>query len=162
MDQNEKPMFHSAVVFVDNIEISKKFYIDILGQEIEMDFGRCVGFVRGFTIWDYAYALRMMELDDNKEDSIGKRNVELYFEISDLDLFYNKLKKEHIEFVHSMKEQPWGQRCIRIYDPDRHILEIGEPMSIVIQRFSEKGLSVDEIVKKTMMPLDIVNNVLSN
>lgn len=160
MDQNKMPKYNGAVFFVDNIEKSKKFYRDILGQKVEMDFGRCVGFVGGLAIWDLNYAYHMIELDESIERPIGKNNVEIYFEIEDIDTLYDRIKNEKISFIHKVKEQPWGQRCFRIYDPDNHIVEFAEPMSIVIKRFSNQGLSVEEIVNKTLMPLKIVKSVL--
>ena len=89
-----------------------------------------------------------------------KSGSEIYFEIEDITTLYNSIKKENIEFLHDIKEQPWGQRCFRIYDPDKHIIEFGEPMSIVIQRFSNQGISIEGIVKKTLMPLEVVEKVL--
>jgi predicted enzyme related to lactoylglutathione lyase len=160
MVNNEKPKYNGAVFFVDNVEKSKKFYTDILEQKIEMDFGRCVGFIGGFAIWDAAYASNMIGLDKSIKKLLSKGNVEIYFEIDDIDLLFDRIKKEKIDFVHEIKEQPWGQRCFRIYDPDKHIIEFGEPMPVVIQRFSNQGFSVEDIVKKTMMPLDIINKVL--
>ena len=47
-----------------------------------------------------------------------------------------------------LKSNHEGQKCFRIYDPDKHIIEFGEPMSIVIERFGNQGLSVEDIVKK--------------
>jgi len=160
MDKNEKPKYTGAVFFVDNVEKTKTFYTNILGQKIEMDFGRCVGFIGGFAIWDSAYAHNMMGLDKTEERPLGKRNVEIYFEIEDINTLFDRIQNENIDFVHEIKEQPWGQRCFRIYDPDKHIIEFGEPMPIVIQRFSSQGISIEEIVKKTLMPLDIVKKVL--
>ena len=32
-------------------------------------------------------------------------------------------------------EYPWGQRDFRLYDPDKHIIEIAEDMNTVIRRF---------------------------
>jgi predicted enzyme related to lactoylglutathione lyase len=160
MDKSEKPKYNGAVFFVDDVEKSKKFYSDILGQKIEMDFGRCVGFIGGFAIWDSAYAYDMMGFDKSDERPLGKRNVEIYFEIEDINILFDRIKKENVYFVHEIKEQPWGQRCFRIYDPDKHIIEFGEPMSIVIQRFSNQGLSVGDIVNKTLMPLEVVKKVL--
>ena len=147
-------------MIVRTVEKSKKFYTEILGQKIEMDFGRCVGFIGGFAIWDLAYAYNMMGLDESDERPIGKRNVEIYFEIEDINTLYDRIQKENIDFVHDIIEQSWGQRCFRIYDPDKHIIEFGEPMPMVIQRFSNQGLSVEEIVEKTLMPLEIVKKIL--
>ena len=112
-----KPKYCGVVFFVDNIKKSKDFYTKILGQKIEMDFGRCVGFIEGFSIWERSYAHKMIGL---KEDynKLNKNNVELYFEIEDLEILFEKLKSNEVKFVHNIVEQPWGQRCFRVYDPD--------------------------------------------
>ena len=36
-----------------------------------------------------------------------------------------------IEYVHPVKEHGWGQRVVRFYDPDKHIIEVGENMKVV-------------------------------
>ncbi len=160
MDNNENPKYNGTVFFVDNVEKSKTFYTDILGQKIETDFGRCVGFIGGFAIWDSSYAYTMMGLEKSDEQPMGKRNVEIYFEIDDIDLLFDRIKKENIDFVHEIKEQPWGQRCFRIYDPDNHIIEFAEPMTVVIERLYDEGLTHNQIVKKSLMPIEIVLDVI--
>ncbi|RLF58080.1 MAG: hypothetical protein DRN27_06335 [Thermoplasmata archaeon] len=161
MNNTEYPKYDGAVFFVDNVEKSKKFYTDILGQKIEMDFGRCVGFIGGFAIWDAAYASNIIGLDRTVERPLGKGNVEIYFEINDLDALFDRIKNKNIEFVHEIKEQPLGQRCFRIYDPDNHIIESGEPMVVVIERLYNEGLTHNKIIRKTLMPAEIVENVIS-
>jgi predicted enzyme related to lactoylglutathione lyase len=160
LDNNENPKYNGTVFFVDNVEKSKTFYTYILGQKIEMDFGRCVGFIGGFAIWDSSYAYTMMGLEKSDEQPMGKRNVEIYFEIGDIDLLFDRIKKENIDFVHEIKEQPWGQRCFRIYDPDNHIIEFAEPMTVVIERLYDEGLTHNQIVKKSLMPIEIVLDVI--
>ena len=77
-----------------------------------------------------------------------------------MDKQFKKLKDEKIDFVHSIIEQPWGQRCFRVYDPDQHIVEFGEPMHIVVLRYHENGMDVKEINKKTLMPINIINKII--
>ena len=92
MDTKDSPKYYSSVFFVSDIEKSKKFYTEIIGQKIEMDFGRCVGFIGGFAIWQRYYAYEMMGF--KKEDaSTNKKDAELYFEIEDLGSLFIKLKK---------------------------------------------------------------------
>ena len=55
-----------------------------------------------------------------------------------------------------MREQPWRQRVVRFYDPDRHIIEIGESMEHLSYRLHNEGLSPDDISKITMLPLEFV------
>jgi len=54
--------------------------------KIEMDFGRCVGFIGGFAIWDSTYAFDMIGFDKSDDRPLGKRNVEIYFEMMKANL----------------------------------------------------------------------------
>ncbi len=159
MDNNDTPKYNGVVFFVDNVEKSKTFYTEILGQKIEMDFGRCVGFIGGFSIWKRSYAYKMMGLKE-EGNSANKKGAELYFEIEDLDTLFAKLKSENIKVVHDIIEQPWAQRCFRIYDPDSHIIEFAEPMTVVIERLYNEGLTHNQIVKKSLMPVGIVLDII--
>ena len=151
MEKNLNPRYYCAVLLVKNVEKSKKFFSDILGQEIKMDFGRSIEFTGGFSIWDKSFALKMMGLG-YKDNFIQSNEVELYFEIEDLDAIFAELKKENIKFIHDIIDQPWAQRCFRIYDPDNHIIELGEPMTVTIERLYNDGLTHNQIIKKTTMP----------
>ena len=61
-----------------------------------------------------------------------------------------------MEYIHGIKEQPWGQRVIRFYDPDMHIVEVGESMESVARRFLAKGFTVQETAKRISMPEEFV------
>jgi catechol 2,3-dioxygenase-like lactoylglutathione lyase family enzyme len=156
------PQYHSSVLFVSDVEKSKKFYTEIIGQKIEMDFGKCIGFVGGFAIWDLVYAYNMIDIEESEKKKYGRSHsrVEIYFEIEDIVSLYDQIKKENVEILHGIKEQPWGQRCFRIYDPDHHIIEFAEPMTIVIERLYDEGLTHNQIVKKSLMPVEVVLDVI--
>ena len=160
MKKKSIPNYHSSVFFVSDIEQSKKFYRDILHQTIEMDFGRCIGFIGGFSIWERTYAHKMMDLTE-KDISSNKIDSELYFEIEDLDALFIELENKKTKFVHHIIEQPWAQRCFRIYDPDNHIIEFAEPMTIVIKRLYETGLTHNKIIKKSLMSEEFVLDVIA-
>jgi len=160
MDIKHLPKYHSSVFFASDVEKSKKFYTEIIGQKIEMDFGRCVGFVGGFAIWDTNYAYKMIEVGEPEKIKYERPNFEIYFEIKDIVSLYDKIKNKNVEFLHGIKEQPWGQRCFRIYDPDNHIIEFAEPMTIVIERLYDEGLTHNQIVKKSLMPVEVVLDVI--
>ena len=75
--------------------------------------------------------------------------MELYFEEEDFDGFIDKLKTYHdIEYVSDVIRHDWGQRVIRFYDPNGHIIEVGESMKMVVKRFLDSGMSMDEISLK--------------
>lgn len=152
--------FICPLIVVNNIEISRNFYEKILNQKVQFDFGENVSFEGGFAIHLKSHFSDLISIDKN--DIIQKsNNCELYFEEEDLDDFLQKLKGiESIEYVHGIKEQPWGQRVLRFYDPDMHIIEVGEPMESVVKRFLSKGVSVEETVKRTLMPEEFVRQFL--
>ena len=154
------PKFESSVLFVKDVEKSKDFYSNLLGQKIKMDFGRNVLFEGGFAIWQTDYALKIIFSNKAKKKSVGQNNAELYFEYIDLKGFLQKLEKLGIEIIHGVKEHPWGQRAIRFYDLDNHIIEFGEPLFNTVIRLFEKGLAIKSIAEKTMLPLEAVQDII--
>ncbi|AKB23384.1 glyoxalase/bleomycin resistance/dioxygenase family protein [Methanosarcina sp. WH1] len=152
--------FICPLIVVNNMEISRNFYEKVLDQKVQCDFGENVSFESGFAIHLKSHFSDLINI--NKKDIIQKsNNSELYFEEEDLDSFLQKLKDVNsIEYVHGIKDQPWGQRVIRFYDPDMHIVEVGEPMESVVKRFLSEGSSVEETAKRTLMPEEFVRQFL--
>lgn len=46
----------------------------------------------------------------------------------------------NLHWLHEIREYPWGQRDIRVYDPDNHIVEIAEDMNTIIKRFLNQDM----------------------
>ena len=65
-----------------------------------------------------------------------------------------------IEYVHPVKTHSWGQRVVRFYDPDRHIIEVGENMKVVCQRFLDSGMTPDQVAERMGVPLKFVNSCM--
>ncbi len=152
--------FRSSVIFVQDVEASRRFYQGLLGQEVAMDHGPNVGFVGGFAIWQVEHACQVMfGRSPRQTGQLGSENLELYFESDELDAVWERLLEAETPLAHSLREQPWGQRVFRVYDPDGHIVELGEPMPVVILRFLGQGMSADEIAERTSMPLEIVQQI---
>jgi len=150
--------FCGPLIAVNDIEVSKKFYKEVLNQKIIFDIGPNVAFEGNFSLQE-SYA----ELAGfNKNDTIKcSKNFELYFEEEDLDSFVKYLKNSfEIKYLHDVKAYEWGQRVIRFYDPDMHIIEVAESMVAVIKRFLKQGLSAEETAARTMYPIEFVNNCL--
>ena len=150
--------FSCSVIAVKNIEISKKFYETVLNQKIISDFGINVTFEGDFAL-QQGYS-EMIGIPEN-EVKQKSNNFEMYFEEEKFDDFLKKLKTmKEIKYVHDVKKYDWGQRVIRFYDPDEHIIEVGETMENVARRFSEDGLSIEEISEKTMLSIEFLKNCL--
>jgi len=86
---------------------------------------------------------------------------ELYFEADEVAAIEQRLKEAGAPFVHPLREQPWGQRVLRCYDPDGHVVEIGETMEAVVERMFRQGASAEAICQKTAMPSSFVDGVLA-
>jgi len=161
-EQKRSPVFHSAVLLVEDVKKSKRFYSVVLGQKIVFDFGRNVIFEGGLSIWDRGYALDLIFGKKRNAFQVGIDSAEFYFETRDLEKLFERLSKEEVEFIHSIREEPWGQRIFRVFDCDGHILEFAESMESVVFRLDEQGLDVNEIASKSKMPLNFINSILSN
>lgn len=158
--QNSPPKYHSAVFFVSDVNKSKHFYNVVLGQKIVADFGANVGFEGGLSIWERNYALNTIYKEKAKQTQVGANNAEIYFESGNLEDLFDNLLKQQVKVIHSIMEHPWGQRAFRIYDPDNHIIEIAESMTDVVLRLHKQGLKVEDIAKKSLMPLEFIRSVL--
>jgi catechol 2,3-dioxygenase-like lactoylglutathione lyase family enzyme len=154
----EKVKFMCPLVTVADVQKSRDFYVNVLGQTVETDFGRNVSF-EGFAIHLRPHYQMLI---DNKDIVVGGNNFELYFEYDDLEQIVEKLKTENVEFVHELREQPWHQLVVRFYDPDKNIIEIGETMEHLVIRLHDQGNSFDEISKMTNLDCDFIEKTYQN
>lgn len=153
--------YQAALIFVKNVAASRDFYVKVLQQKIEYDFGEDVLFHGGFAIHDanHISGLLFGRKNPNNRSRLGKENFELYFECDDMEGISKKLADSGVTFIHELKQQPWGQRVCRFYDPDNHIVEIGEAMPVVIARYLDEGLSSAEVAERTSMPVEEVERI---
>ena len=149
--------FHSTVIFVKDIERSKDFYQRFLDFSIEHDFGKNVILNNGLTIWEIQESHVISKQLQTKDDS---NRFELYFESEELEKVFSQLEMAGIKFLHKIHEEPWGQNTIRFFDPDNHLIEIGEPLEVFVNNMSRDGLSVKEISEKSGIPIDTVRELL--
>ena len=85
---------------------------------------------------------------DTDEISFGGNNFEIYFEEVDFDSFIDKLQNYDIQYVHPVKEHSWEQLVVRLYDPDKHIIEVGENIKVVCKRFLDSSMTPDEVAER--------------
>ncbi|MCC8174194.1 MAG: glyoxalase, partial [Odoribacter sp.] len=58
-------------------------------------------------------------------------------------------------------EELWGQRTIRFYDPDGHLIEIGEALPVFLTRiYKEEGGNLEATAKRTFMTVDVLKQFL--
>jgi len=147
----------TAVLFVKDINLSKDFYVNVLQIPIELDFGKNIIFKNGFAIWEINPSHIITEnLGFDKITNTYVNRFELYFETEKLDEIFEKLKSNIVYFLHEIHEESWGQRTIRFFDPDNHLIEIGETMEQFITRFYNQGMTIEQISEKTYVPKEDV------
>lgn len=59
-----------------------------------------------------------------------------------------------------MVEHSWGQRVVRFYDPDKHIIEVGENIVMVVKGFLNSGLSIEETAIRMDVSVDYIESCL--
>jgi catechol 2,3-dioxygenase-like lactoylglutathione lyase family enzyme len=120
--------FVNPLPFVADIGLSKRFYVEILGLKIVEDNGSFIKFDSGFALHDGRSLHRtVFGRESGNVDAYGRLNLVLYFEAEDLDGEFSRIVNR-IELIHPLERQAWGQRVFRFYDPDHHIVEVGEPV----------------------------------
>ncbi len=156
--------YQSAVIMVQDIAASRAFYEGVLEQEVCMDFGANVSFAGGaLALWQADRAHEIVfgapAAPAASGEPAAQGEVELYFETDDLAAAVERLRQAGAPFVHPVRDQPWGQRVVRVRDPDGHIVEVGEPIPVFVARFLAQGMSVAEVAERTSVPADVVRQI---
>lgn len=131
------------LISVADINTARKFYEDLFGLEVFQNYGRNISFTCGLALQqDFDWLVNIP-----KEKVLRKsNNAEIVFEEQNFDGFLKKLKEyPDIEYLGEVIRHSWGQRVIRFYDLDGHIIEVGEDMKMVIKRFLASGMTMEEV-----------------
>lgn len=147
----------NPLLVVTDIDKSVEFYKNVLGLHKIMDFGANVTLTGGLCLQSKE---SFKEFIDNQNITFDSNSFEVYFEEDDFDSFAQKLETLDIKYVHGIKEHSWGQRVVRFYDPDMHIIEVGENMKTVCKRFLDSGMTPDQVAKRMDVPLKFVNGCM--
>lgn len=147
----------NPMLVVTDIDKSVEFYNKILGLRVISDFGANKTLTGGLALQTLDSWKEFIDTDDI---TFCSNSFELYFEENDFDDFITKLEKCNVEYVHPVKEHSWGQRVVRFYDPDKHIIEVGENIKVVCNRFINSGMTVEEVAKRMDVPVKFVNACL--
>lgn len=150
--------FKNTMISVKDMEASKAFYGTVLGLHVIADWGANVTLTGGLCL----------QTEDTWKGFIRKQGdivigdgAELYFEEDNFDAFLQKLERmDGIDYVHEAVEFPWGQRGIRLRDPDGHIIEVGENMKSVAKRFLDSGMTEEQIAVRMDVPVKTVKAFL--
>lgn len=151
--------YSCAVISVADISAAKRFYEDLFHLEVFQDYGKNVGFACGLALQqDFDWLVGVP-----KDMVLHKsNNMEICFEEKDFDSFLDRLKKyPNIEFLGDVIEHSWGQRVVRFYDLDGHLIEVGEDMKMVVNRFLHSGMTMEEVSVRMDVSMENLTRLLN-
>ena len=152
--------YASTVLSVADISASRTFYEDLFGLELDQNYGINISFTCGLSLqqeFDWLVQLPKERIMSHPN------NMEICFEEEDFEGFLEKLKAyPDIEYLGDVIEHGWGQRVIRFYDPDGHIIEVGEDMKMVIRRFLATGMNMEDVSKRMDVSAEDLKKLLQS
>lgn len=143
----------NPMLVVADIDKSVAFYKNVLGLRVVMDFGANKTLTGGLVLQTLETWRQFIGTDDI---SFGSNSAEIYFVEDNFDKFAESLNACAVEYVHPVKEHAWGQRVVRIYDPDKHIIEIGENLKAVCKRFLDSGMTPEQVAARMDVPMKFI------
>ncbi len=108
------------IIAVDSVDELHEFYTKRLG------FNRVMGVVGKDGQFDFVSVVlggasimftRTRERMDDTRPSAGKRPVEIYLEVDDVDTYHDELKERGVKITSPLTTQWWGDRTFTITDP---------------------------------------------
>lgn len=151
----------NPLLAVKDVRLSAAFYNRVLGLRVIADFGANVTLTGGLCLQSEQTWQTFIGAD--KSIAFGGNDAEIYFEEENFDAFCSRLTSiDGLRFVHAVKEHGWGQRVVRFYDLDRHIIEVAEPIDAVARRFAEQGMSDGQIAERMDVPTATVKRWLKS
>ena len=143
----------NPLLAVADMERSLAFYETVLGLRVVLDFGANKTLTGGLCLQTLDTWRSFLGTD---QVAFGGNDAEIYFEEDRFDAFAERLSTLPIQYVHPVKEHRWGQRVVRFYDPDRHIIEVGENMRAVCRRFLGSGLTPEETAARMDVSVEYI------
>lgn len=145
--------FKNTLLVTADMEKAVAFYEAVLGLEVILDFGANKTLTGGLCLQT---GESYREFIGGQAIAYGGKDFELYFEEDDFGAFADKLSNLAVAYVHPVIEHRWGQRVVRFFDPDGHIIEVGENMKSVVRRFLDSGMTAEAVAARMDVPLSYV------
>ncbi len=128
-----------TVIAVADIKAARKFYEDLFGLEVFQDYGRNIAFTCGLALQqDFDWLVNLPKEKVLKNPTMRKSSLRRTRTLTD--------------FCTGWKNTQLGPAGDPFYDPDGHIIEVGEDMKMVIKRFLASGMTMEEISVKWTLP----------
>ena len=116
----------NILLVVKDIEKAKKFYHELFGLDVILNQEGNVILTEGLVLQEETIWKEHL----GKEIRLKHNSCELYFEERQLEDFVEKLEKLYpdIQYLNPLTTYDWGQKMLRFYDLDGHMIEVRTPM----------------------------------
>ena len=101
------------ILRVADFDASIRYYVDVLGFEVDWTDGRFGSVTRG----DASLML--------SEGAQGHAGTWVWIAVSDADALHEELLPRGARIRHPPTDYPWGSREVHVFDPDGHVLRFG-------------------------------------
>lgn len=116
----------NILLVVNDLERSKRFYRQLFGLCTALDGEETVMLTEGLVLQEKKV------WEETLGEKVLARNhaAELYFEEKDLEGFLKKLETydDPVRLIQPLTILPYGQKMLRLYDPDENLIEVREPL----------------------------------
>ncbi|HZY47848.1 MAG TPA: VOC family protein [Candidatus Bathyarchaeia archaeon] len=106
-------------LIVKNTRRSKEFYVKKLGFKLKTDAGEFVS-----VLTPNRFPIGLHTPHKGHKHKVAPDSFQLEFDVDDVDLWYERLKKRGVRFTQKPRDMPWKEREAELRDPDGHILVI--------------------------------------
>ena len=116
----------NILLVVKEIEKAKQFYHELFGLDVILNQEGNVILTEGLVLQEE----KIWKEHLRTEISLKHNSCELYFEERQLEDFAEKLEKLYpdIRYLNRLTTYDWGQKMLRFYDLDGHLIEVRTPM----------------------------------
>jgi catechol 2,3-dioxygenase-like lactoylglutathione lyase family enzyme len=110
----------TIVLFVSDVERAARFYRDRLELEEVYESDGRLGLQCG--------SIRVL-LHPAEEGARGPSNVELYFQVDDVDDAVSRLRSQGVGVLLEPTDEPWGERNAGVLDPDGYPIYLTQSLA---------------------------------
>ncbi len=131
----------------------------MLDQVIEFDFGANITFKSGLSLWQVMAGHEIGAIAGSSENG---NTFEIYFETDDITESVKRIKSGGAKLLHDLKTEPWGQQTVRFFDPDHHLIEVGETMDTFVTRIYKETGSIDMTAARTGVDQATIKKIIQS
>lgn len=153
--------YSGTLLTVHDISRARKLYEGLLGCEVALDLEGYLAYTNGIALQQEETWRSMIGLR-NGRITYGANDGELYFEEHEIESFFVRMRVFDVKVIHDLFEHSWGQRVVRFYDSDGHIIEVGEHMGDVARRFLNSGMTKEETAERMDVPPEMIDRFLND